>query len=69
MGLILYISTIVLTGVFDPTTLMSGWLFKIIIIAALVSGLKAAKQVVELRHELGILDIEKDADVPIDMMK
>ncbi len=69
VGLILYISTIVLTGVFDPTTLMSGWLFKIIIIAALVSGLKAAKQVVELRHELGILDIEKDADVPIDMMK
>ncbi len=69
VGLILYISTIVLTGVFDPTTLMSGWLFKIIIIAALVSGLKAAKQVVELRHELGILDIEKDADVPIDLLK
>ena len=69
MGLILYISTIVLTGVFDPTTLMSGWLFKIIIIAALVSGLKAAKQAEQLRRELGVLDIDKGKEIPIDQLK
>lgn len=69
VGLILYISTIVLTGVFDPTTLMSGWLFKIIIIAALVSGLKAAKQAEQLRRELGVLDIDKGKEIPIDQLK
>ena len=67
-GLILYISTILLLGVLDPTNLASGWLFKIIIIAALVSGLKAAKQALQLRQELGILDIDKDKDVPIDLL-
>lgn len=69
VGLILYISTIIITGLFNPATLASGWLFKIIVIAALTSGLKAAKQAVELRHELGILDFDTDKDVPIDLMK
>ena len=68
-GLILYLSLIVIAAVSDPATITAGWLFRIIIIVALVSGLKAAKQAEELRRELGLLDIDKDKEIPIDLIK
>jgi len=67
-GLILYISLIVIAGISDPSTITSGWLFRVIIIVALWSGLTAAKQAESLRRELGIMDAEKDEDMPMDML-
>lgn len=43
VALSIYITIIAVFGILEPLTIVSGWLFKILIISALVSSIKSAK--------------------------
>lgn len=45
--LVLYITLIILNGLFDPTTLLRGIIIKIIIIVYLIKGIKASNEAVK----------------------
>jgi predicted nucleic acid-binding Zn ribbon protein len=41
-GLVLYVTLLVIAAAMDPLTLIQGWLIKIIIISALIAGIKTS---------------------------
>lgn len=67
-GLIFYIVTIIIGALANPAAITAGLLIKIIVIAALANGYKAARQAEELREELNIIDLNKSGDLPIDQL-
>lgn len=59
-ALILYGTLIIVSAIFDPATIVSGIVLKIIIISFLIKGLKSgneAKKVMKELEELGIKDV------------
>jgi len=53
-GLIIFVTLHLLNALFDPMSLLSGIIFKIIIIAYLIKGIKATSQSDKLKKELNI---------------
>lgn len=63
VALSIYLTIIVVFGILEPLTVVSGWLFKILIISALISSIRSARLYNEdlIQKEKGGDDVLDDA--------
>lgn len=67
-GLILYLIVVLVGILASPASFSTNIIIKILVVAALASGFRAAKQAEDLRNELNIMDQKNEADLPIDQL-
>lgn len=53
-GLVIYVTLILLNAFADPTTIIQGIIFKVIIIGYMIKGLKSAREAEDLKKEMNI---------------
>lgn len=67
-GLGFYLLVMIFSAIADPDTLTKGLFIKVLVVASLVNGFRAARQAEALRKELQILDISDPEQVPMDQI-